>query len=317
MDKIDPETGSTVESYFKGSFFADGLAYDPQQELFYLGGGTGAIKIINKDGDEVNFYVTDYDIEGLSWDKWTPGGPFLWVYYKEGNQIKATRLNPNTGAPAGVEFDGINLSQDPQQADAPEDIMVTPDWQENKLTLIALHDSWNDTTTNADKIIVYDLATTPPPGWIKLLEPTFGTAEPLDSDTMFVRLMAIMEDTLMEAQIVINSNDVLNPAVVIPVNFRMLPEVTVGLDERAGQETGLIQNIFPNPARNNINIGLDQNAETSTLRLFNATGMLVKSMRINQGVRNMQLDVSGLPRGLYQMVISSGNTTDQRKLLIQ
>ncbi len=317
INKFDPDSGSVVETYFKGSYFADGLAYDPQQELFYLGSANGAIKIINKDGDEVNSYLTDFEIEGLSWDKWSPGGPFLWAYYKEGSGIKAARMNPETGALAGTVFDGINLSLDPQQPDIPEDIFVTPDWQENKLTMIALHDSWNDTTTNSDKIVVYDLATTPPPGWIKLVEPTFGTAGPLDSDTTFVKLMAIMEDTLMEAQVVINSNDVINPSVVIPVNFRMMPEITVGLDDEIVTESGLITNLYPNPARSEIEIGLMETSGSSTIEMFSMTGTQVKSIRIQPGIKNVSLNVSNLSPGLYQMILRSAGKTDHRKILIQ
>jgi hypothetical protein len=317
VDKVDPETLATVESYFKGSFFADGIAYDPQQELFYLGSGNGAIKIINKDGDEVNFLVTDFEIEGLSWDNWSPEGPFLWVYYTEGNQIKARRLNPNTGAPAGVEFNGVNLSLDPENPDVPEDIFLTPLWQENKLTMVALHDSRNDTTTNADKIIVYDLATTPPPRWIKLTEPTFGTAGPLDADTMFVKLMAIMEDTLMQAQIVINSNDVLNPKVTIPVNFRMMPDLSTGITTLSYGMGDLIKSIYPNPAGESVHVELWDQPAVATLRLYNQIGQLVFDKEIHAQQGNLQLDVSDFPKGFYQLVVSSGDTVDHEKLIIQ
>lgn len=319
IDKVDPGTLTTVESYFKGSYFADALAYDPQQELFFLGNNNGAIKVINKDGDEVNFYITDYEIDGLSWDNWSPGGPYLWAYYKSGNAINAVRLNPNTGAPTGAQFEGVNLSQDPLQSDTPEDIFVTPDWQQNKLTMIGLHDSWNDSTTNADKVVVYDLATTPPPGWIKLIEPSFGTTAPLNSDTLMVRLMAIMEDTLMEAQVVVNSNDVLNPAVTIPVNFRMMPNIFTGLDnsDPKADQTGFIENMYPNPTSGTVNIQMSSGTENSTLRLYNTTGMLVRSINIPQGRSYMQLDVSGLPKGFYHLTISNGDGNDYRKLVIR
>lgn len=317
INKVNPETGGTLESYFKGSFFADGLAYDPQQEFFYLGSGNGAIKVINKDGDEINFFVTPFDIVGLSWDNWSPGGPFLWSYHIVDGGIKASRLNPNTAAPTGVEFDGINLSQDPNQPDEPEDIFVTPNWQDNKLTLVALHDSWKDTTTNTDRVIVYDLATTPPPGWIKLLEPTFGVAEPLATDTMFVRLMAIMEDTLMEAQIVINSNDVLNPSVVVPVNFRMMPEVATGIVSFNTSGNKMVRNVFPNPANSAVTIVLNESAENLSIKLFNAAGILVQERFYSSTTKDLELDVSKLPKGFYQLVISTGDKSDRKKLLIQ
>jgi hypothetical protein len=58
---------------------------------------------------------------------------------------------------------------------------------------------------------------------------TTGSALPLESSELLVRLHAIMEDTLMTAQIVIHSNDVLNPSFIVPVNFRMLPNTITGI----------------------------------------------------------------------------------------
>lgn len=315
--EFNPVTGTITATYPKNSFSADGIAYDPQQEYFYLGNGNGAIQVINKDGDEINFFVTAYEIKGLSWDNWTPGGPFLWAYYPDGEgNIRASRLNPNTAGPTGVAFDGINMSINPNFPDTPEDIIVTRDWQENNLVMIALHDSYSASGAGADQVIVYDLATTPPPKWIELLNPTFGTAGPLDSDTLFVRLKAIMEDTLMEAQIVINSNDVLNPKIIVPVNFRMMPEIATGMEENGISKTELISNIFPNPSSTSFEIILNEDLDMVSIGIFSITGILVENKFYSSQGKQIKVDVSDLPKGFYHLVIRSGEKSDHRKILI-
>lgn len=318
IQEYNPATGGITATYLKNSFSADGLAYDPQQEHFYMGNSVGAIKVINKEGDEINFFVTPYAIESLSWDSWTPGGPFLWAYYpdSEGN-IRASRLNPNTAAPTGVEFDGVILSTNPGYPDTPKDIIVTRDWQENKLVMIALHDSYSASGAGADQVVVYDLATTPPPKWIELLNPTFGNVNPLNTDTLFVRLKAIMEDTLMEAQIVISSNDVLNPAVNIPVNFRMMPEIATDILSPEIHQAQIIQNLYPNPASSVVEINLNPNDDLRYLRIYNTSGMLVKEISIQRNEKLLTIDVSNLAKGVYQVLISSDSASDHRKLLIQ
>jgi hypothetical protein len=317
IQEFNPATGIVTGFYPKISFSADGIAYDPQQEYFYLGNSNGAVKIINKDGDEINFFVTPYEIEALSWDSWTPGGPFLWAYYPDGEgNIRASRLNPNTAAPTGVGFDGIILSTNPDYVDTPKDIIVTRDWQENKLVMIALHDSYSASGAGADQVIVYDLATTPPPKWIELINPTFGVAGPLETDTLFVRLKAIMQDTLMEAQIVINSNDVLKPKSIIPVNFRMMPEINTGILDKNFSEGDIIEQIYPNPAGSSVQVLLRNKPAITSIRLYNQLGKLVLEKEKLVQTKNFSLDVSNLPKGFYQIVVRSGNAIDHRKLII-
>jgi len=318
IQEYNPATGGITATYLKNSFSADGLAYDPQQEHFYMGNGVGAIKVINKEGDEINFFVTPFEIEGLSWDSWTPGGPYLWAYYpdSEGN-IRASRLNPNTAAPTGVAFDGVILSTNPGYPDTPKDIIITRDWQENKLVMIALHDSYSASGAGADQVVVYDLATTPPPKWIELLSPTFGNVNPFDTDTLFVRLKAIMEDTLMEAQIVINSNDVLNPSVNVPVNFRMMPEIATGILTQNNTSDKIVRNLFPNPTNSFVTILIGESSENLSIKLFNSAGILVHESFYSPPINDVQVNVSKLPKGFYQMVISTGDKIDRRKLLIQ
>jgi hypothetical protein len=71
-------------------------------------------------------------------------------------------------------------------------------------------------------------------------------------------------------------------------------------------------NMFPNPTRNSVNvISSEQN---SVINIYNITGKLVLSAPLNYGKNT--LNVSKLSTGVYLARISSDNTTETKKLII-
>jgi len=301
INKFDPQTGTLVETYFSTNTSADGLAYDPQEEHFYLGNSVGVIKEIDKSGSEINFFVIPYEIEGLAWDSWSPGGPFLWAYYTSEDGIpRGVRLNPNTGLTTGVDFDGVDLSLNPDNMDEAKDIFVTPDWQTNRLVMLALHNSETDLGEGADQIVTYDLATIPPPGWIELLGSAYGSTSPLEDVSFDVRLRAIMDDTLMTALIVINSNDVLYPRVEIPVNFYVPP-----LNPTSLEDVSQLKNVqvYPNPATEYVEFRFEENRIHQEIQIFSASGKLMDRFDIND--QQLRLDIQNYPSGIYMAMIKS------------
>lgn len=317
INKFDPDSGYIVDSYPRPNFSPSGMAYDPQQEHFFLGGGNGAIMKINKEGDELNFYTTPYDIAGLSWDNWSPGGPFLWVYYydEENATIRAKRINPDTGGDTGASFEGINLSDAPSLADEPLDIAVTPNWQENKLVMTALHDSYDEANGNSDEVIVYDMAITPAPGWIELLPQSYGNTAPQGEDVFTVRLKAIMEDTLMSAQIVITSNDVLQPKTIIPVNFRMMPALPTSVEKYNSKTNARITNVYPNPARDIVNIQLRDDSNPAIVRIYSLSGKRVFEKEYSKGGAHI-IGIGNLTGGIYYISVETNSKRETKKLVI-
>lgn len=314
--KFDPESGTIVETYLKTGSSPTSMAYDPQQEHFYLGSSTGAIKVIDKQDNELNFYVTPYEIRGLSWDSWSPGGPYLWVsHIGSDSSMYISRLDPASGDPAGISFMSMNLSGDPGEADLPLDIFVTPDWQENKLVCLALQESNSMPGDGHDKVVVYDLATTPPPGWIELLPLTYGNTSTPGNDTLMVRMKAIMNtDTLVVAQIVISSNDVVNPEVIIPVNFRMLGVATGVEDLPEDQQQELF--VYPNPARDIIHINYtDTDKLADVASIYRMDGRLVQTFTVVGGRKNtISLN---LQPGIYLLRVLTEEGAIQSRIIIQ
>jgi hypothetical protein len=131
---------------------------------------------------------------------------------------------------------------------------------------------------------------------------------------MFVRLKAIMEDTLMTAQVVINSNDVLTPKVVIPVNFRMLPQTTTVIFEGTQEKSLIIKSIYPNPAKDYIMI--ESFEKITEIQLFNAAGVLQRKLQISTQSSQININVSDLPSGYYHLQVKSDSGIEHQKLLI-
>ena len=71
-----------------GTINADAMTYDPNRKYFYVSNSVGAIRVIDRNGDDVSFLVTPYEIEGLAWDNYSPGGPFLWAWVRDESLIR-------------------------------------------------------------------------------------------------------------------------------------------------------------------------------------------------------------------------------------
>jgi hypothetical protein len=124
-----------------------------------------------------------------------------------------------------------------------------------------------------------------------------------------------MEDTLVVAQVVLKSNDVINPEVIVPVNFFMQPQNFTGLEDQ--QDKGGIDRLYPNPARDNVFFSYDDsNGIADRVTIYSADGKKVGEYIVQPGLVN-QLNVSSLLQGLYIIVLNTEERTFQKKLIIR
>jgi hypothetical protein len=328
INQIDPESFSTVGYILKPSGSFQGMTYDPQKDHFWGGNSVGLIIEFDRDGNEINEFITDYSIHGLAWDQWSPGGPFLWAWIEtndeNGSGIEALRLDPNTCTPSGEGFLPQYFSDDPFSPDQPEDIVITNQWEPNKVTLLGLQNTTviegSDTLSNHDFVATYDLDVTPPPEWIGLIDTSFGTIPTGNTGQFMVRLRSIMDDTVMTAVVRINSNDILNPEVLIPVNFEMTASITGTAVAEEKEKLSLGQN-YPNPAGENtvIPITLDHEQEVR-LDVYSITGEHILSLfqgRLSGGNHKISLDVNGLTRGLYFYSLRTSREVLTKRMIIK
>lgn len=300
---FDPDSGMVTDYIPKPGFSVRSMAYDPQNERFYLANGS-SIMTISRNGDELNFYTTSYEIEGLSWDRWSSGGPYLWVHTAIEAGLQLIRIDPATGGETEVSFQGTILGTDPQFPDQPGDVFAAADYVQNKLVLMAINEIFDNASASYDQLLVYDLEVTPPPRWITFQGSTLGSAMPLESNELLVRLHAIMDDTLMTAQLVIHSNDVLNPTFIVPVNFRMLPNTLTGTGAETASGYALqMGSIAPNPASDQSSIQFNMVREgTINIDLVTIHGSIIYqsgSMHFLPGLHTYRIPLQSLPSGIY------------------
>jgi len=76
--------------------------------------------------------------------------------------------------------------------------------------------------------------------------------------------------------------------------------------------------LYPNPARNTLNVSFDENAGVKTIAVYNLIGKAVSSYRVNGG-SNAQLDIDNIPAGIYllRMLDAQGRVLATRKFTHQ
>ncbi len=95
-------------------------------------------------------------------------------------------------------------------------------------------------------------------------------------------------------------------------------DTQVGIDEN---KTGLIDNeelnIYPNPAKENINVSYKLNGK-GQIQIHNLKGQIVESISISSRKNNFNLNVSKLEKGTYflSLIEKSGNIIGTEKLII-
>ena len=80
-----------------------------------------------------------------------------------------------------------------------------------------------------------------------------------------------------------------------------------GVDEAEASDF----NVYPNPVKETLNINCKGSKE---IMLFNPLGMMVRTIN-TEGKDNVQIDMSGLPNGVYMLQVIQGNHTLSRKVV--
>jgi hypothetical protein len=80
--------------------------------------------------------------------------------------------------------------------------------------------------------------------------------------------------------------------------------------------TSVAPNIYPNPAKDIVNIGFNGNTTvTFDVKMMNAFGEVVKNIKSAETATS--LDVTGLAKGVYYLRISTGSEVFIKKLILQ
>jgi hypothetical protein len=73
--------------------------------------------------------------------------------------------------------------------------------------------------------------------------------------------------------------------------------------------------VYPNPARENVNVQVSKINAGATMQLYNANGSLVRSLKVINNTT--AIPVNGLASGVYYLVVKNGGQTTTNKIIIQ
>lgn len=85
-------------------------------------------------------------------------------------------------------------------------------------------------------------------------------------------------------------------------------------------EEGLANNfsLFPNPTQNEVTLQLEQTVEQDAhVMLFNLQGQVLQQLRFPSGARQMRLETTSLPGGIYMVSLSTSKGQLTKKLIIK
>jgi hypothetical protein len=111
----------------------------------------------------------------------------------------------------------------------------------------------------------------------------------------------------MTASLVIRSNDVVDPEFVVPVNFRMMPQVATATDD-------VVKNpvqIYPNPSSDFVIVEAN---EIRRIRLVAMSGAILTD-KIIANSTSETFDLQGLVKGIYLLEVTHNGGTDTYKIL--
>lgn len=133
--------------------------------------------------------------------------------------------------------------------------------------------------------------------------------------------------TIGEGQSEIALNSALTAAAVYDGNVETLGFESVAAAVSIGGITSIGQNTkanslraFPNPAKTQVQLSFHlSSTEKVAIRLYNALGQAVKDLRgtYNAGNQNLDIDLSDLSAGIYQVQLQSSNGQNHLKLVVE
>lgn len=91
---------------------------------------------------------------------------------------------------------------------------------------------------------------------------------------------------------------------------------TSSVHEEESRE-GLIINVFPNPSKELVKLSLKGLKDTANVKLTDLKGNIIEHTRINPGTKTVIFRMSGLPSGLYMIVVEVKGRQYSRKVLHQ
>ena len=72
---------------------------------------------------------------------------------------------------------------------------------------------------------------------------------------------------------------------------------------------------MPNPAKNNVFFNFNKIEKKGSLKIYNASGILIKNGQLEKGMTNFAFDISHLPAGIYNVLLTCDTNKQQQRFV--
>ncbi len=101
---------------------------------------------------------------------------------------------------------------------------------------------------------------------------------------------------------------------MVDANASYIFSPTIKVAVSGGKNQGFL--LYPNPAISDVSVALNESTkEDLQLKVTNQLGQVVKSTRLIKGTHLIKLDISGLPSGIYSVILTGSQFVQAKKLI--
>lgn len=282
------------------------IAYDPVLDQFWVSDYSTAIYCIDRDGNEIHRFENTLFKSGLAWYSDDIDGYKLYVFHvtPQGGTL-ISKVHPSNGALMAVE-EIVGLA-----GDRAGGCDITSNWNSMLTVFGGVYQN-----PQGDRLEMRQMKFDT--DWIGIT-PLNQTVLPQSSRDISVSVNpANLRDLTYHVNIVIENNSLEN-SVVLPLTL-----VRTLVAEEPGaplpQQFALHQN-YPNPFNPSTQVKFDlMEPGFTSLRIYNVLGQEVvaplSNQRLEVGSHLINVDMSGLPSGVYLYRLESGSFVETKKMVL-
>ena len=290
------------------------LAYDPTQDIFWMGGTNTNIMGVNRAGIRVANYTQDFTPRGAAWYSNDEDGYNLYLVAREtGNDLtRLIKMNPLSG-----EFIFMHQYTSELGANIAVGANITNAWNPAIATMVVLLDDGTQ-----DRVTAWIVGENRPTCFeITTTEGTLEGFEEFDIDLIFSGLDIPLGDSYDYWIYFDNTACEPESDLWVEVTIAIPDTTTPDLVETVSQPLDwAFKGAYPNPFNPTVNIAFSLKTATAVnARVYNLLGQQVAVLsngKMNAGHHTLNFNGTNLASGMYFLRFEAGPLSETRKLIL-